>query len=328
MSITSTNDAELWLNETVVSPSVSLLLNGLTWPARLASQDAFSTFEQVPSIPSRITVSHAVSSKDLRDNAVTIEPPPAPTTTEVIRSIVSPFTLHNQPQSASLPHSPYPEYSDEEWARLSRHRHLLRKVNSEPAAYGRELYAGYKAGGFQVHGNYGLRKFRRDIPSRFAREAVTQADPANAPGTRRLPVYPARNNGHVGLSQSSQLNRWRRKVTNAQGPKHGKRKPRWAFFPTITGQSARQVKGDCYGVNTLLLNFGCWLRDESLWETVKSSPSLKPVEEWWEANRSSGGFDTATECGDEGEDEEWESMEEEEDEDELPEEDEKEEKGH
>ncbi|CAG7853891.1 SubName: Full=Uncharacterized protein {ECO:0000313/EMBL:CCA67933.1} [Serendipita indica DSM 11827] len=145
-----------------------------------------------------------------------------------------------------FPPSPFPEYTAEQWSRLSRYPHLVDKVMSGRVANGRAQHKHF-------------------VACNYAKEANPYFNPPKP--RQSSPLAPIRQKREPYASNKMSLSfTTDRAVRSAQ---RDSKQSRLLNYPTCSDKYPGPDRSGSILRNTVLLNFGDWLRASGLWISVQ-----------------------------------------------------------
>ncbi|KAG8869066.1 hypothetical protein FRC20_002215 [Serendipita sp. 405] len=164
-----------------------------------------------------------------------------------------------QPQ---LPPSPIPAYTPLQWRLLSRHPHLVEKA----------LSAQMKSIRIQ-HDQF--------IRSNYVKHANPRFHPAKERRSSPLTSGPTVLRTSYAHTKEAPVMHTDRSVRRAQGQPESTKQTRWANYPTCSEKYPGPDKPGSIIRNTLLLNFGEWLKKANLWVSVRTA-GIRMAMSWYE----------------------------------------------
>jgi hypothetical protein len=161
--------------------------------------------------------------------------------------------------SPSFPPPPVPGYTPEQWALLSRYPHLVKGVLSSQAKEKRDSHARHAASNYNLAAN-----------PRYHQAVARRSSPlATTTPIQRQPHFKQRLYPMACIVKT---------ITLAQAP--AALPSRWKHFPTCTGIKPAPEPTASPLRNTLLVNFGRWLRANHFWMTIQTG-GLRQAVEWY-----------------------------------------------
>jgi len=165
-----------------------------------------------------------------------------------------------RPEVPSLPPSPLAAYTPLQWALLSRYPHLVENALSTRRNKSRSAHVQF-------------------IASRYSKEVNPNFHPPTPRKTSPLAASPPMTLAPRRLTKTSRPMQTERLVRAAQTTNAPP--SRWANYPTCSAKYPGPDGPDTMRRNALLLNFGSWLRENSLWTTVQVG-SIRRALAWFE----------------------------------------------
>ncbi|KAG8830105.1 hypothetical protein FRC17_005396 [Serendipita sp. 399] len=163
---------------------------------------------------------------------------------------------------SSLPPSPIPTYTPLQWALLSRHPHLVDKALSAQSQSIR-----------LKHNQFVQSNYVKDANPRFHPAKVRQSSPL-ASGTTVVRTPYAATKVPPAMTTD-------RSVRRMLGQPESAKRTRWANYPTCSEKFPGPDKPGSIFRNTLLLNFGEWLKKTNMWISVQIT-GIRMVMSWYE----------------------------------------------
>lgn len=163
--------------------------------------------------------------------------------------------------SPSFPPPPVPGYTPEQWALLSRYPNLVKNILSSQAQEKRDAHTRHAASNYSLAANP---RYHQVVPRRSSPLAPTTPIPQKPHFRQKL--YP--------MACIVKM------INMAQAPKA--MPSRWRNFPTCTRIRPTPEPAASLFRNTVLINFGRWLRANHFWMTIQTA-GLRQAVDWFNA---------------------------------------------